>query len=275
MSTMLDKARREFEAGKYKAAIESLYSASPIALAGDPQDKRAILDLATTIHGQVDRRLQQDCDEIADSMRNALDREFEDPVVAELRAQAIASLGTCRYLGGAGLPVEPGNGQLWSLVFTDVRVVLLLDHAPSAETTFDLGWEGLRVEIGGAGQIRRGGGFIGGGFGLAGAAAGMLTASALNSLTMKTGMDTVVHLATPSVEVFLHYDREAPAALRRTLAPVFLKLRQESAFRGPKDDATSEHVVDRLHKLAGLLDRGLITEEEFARLKADLMSQVP
>jgi len=33
--------------------------------------------------------------------------------------------------------------------------------------------------------------------------------------------------------------------------------------------------VDRLHKLVDLLDRGLIDEAEFARLKADLMGQVP
>ena len=42
----------------------------------------------------------------------------------------------------------------------------------------------------------------------------------------------------------------------------------------PAASSGEDHVVDRLHKLAGLLDRGLIDEGEFARLKADLMSQV-
>jgi hypothetical protein len=31
-------------------------------------------------------------------------------------------------------------------------------------------------------------------------------------------------------------------------------------------------VVDRLHKLADLLDRGVVTPEEFAKLKTDLLS---
>jgi len=48
---------------------------------------------------------------------------------------------------------------------------------------------------------------------------------------------------------------------------VFLRLRQDASADAPTTIASSEHAVDRLHKLADLLDRGLIDESEFARLK--------
>ena len=44
---------------------------------------------------------------------------------------------------------------------------------------------------------------------------------------------------------------------------MFLRLRQEAATTSPTGDASRDHVVDRLHKLADLLDRGIVTEEEF------------
>ena len=119
MPDFLKQSRTQLASGKYKAAIESLYAASPVALAGSGDQKRAVLDLATTIHDQADRRLQQDCDEICESMRTALDREFVDPAVADLRSQAMTSVVACRYLGGAGLPLRLDDGQLWSLLFTD------------------------------------------------------------------------------------------------------------------------------------------------------------
>jgi hypothetical protein len=50
------------------------------------------------------------------------------------------------------------------------------------------------VEFAGPGKWQKGGRFFGGGFGVVGAAEGMLIAAALNSLTTKTGVTTVVHL---------------------------------------------------------------------------------
>lgn len=274
MSDPLEKAKRLAAAGKYRAAVDSLRYAEPIARAGDLTEVRAILELVAAIRDHADRRLQQECDEIADSMRDVLDRESGPGV--ELSERAMVFLSGCLVIGGAGLHVGPDTNRQWNLAFTKDRVVLLPCRRPESEEVFDIGWEGLHVEIEGAGEIRQGGGFIGGGFGLEGAAVGMVAATALNALTTTTSVDTVLHLQTRTVKLYLFYGLETPEVLRRTMSPVFLRLRQAEAAGAPSQDAGREgHVVDRVHKLADLLDRGLIDEDEFARLKADLMGQVP
>ena len=61
------------------------------------------------------------------------------------------------------------------------------------------------------------------------------------------------------------------------LSQVFNILRAQSASQAADDDSRyksgSDHVVDRLAKLADMLDRGLITSEEFATLKSDLLTK--
>ncbi len=121
-------------------------------------------------------------------------------------------------------------------------------------------------------KTQTGGGYVGGGFGLQGAAEGVLIASALNQLTTKTRVDTVICLQTKTSELFLHTSGATPDQLRMELSAVFTMIRQaisnepESVSRG-----SSEHAVDRLAKLADLLDRGLVDEDEFRRLKADIL----
>lgn len=277
MSDQLEKAERQVEAGKLKAALDSLRYAVPLAQEGDLTELRGILDLVEVIRGHADARMLEDCDEIARSMRDALERETGPAGEAvELLDEAIVILAGCRVIGGAGLPMQPDANRLWKMIFTDDRAVLYPDYRPQSADFFDIGWDGLQIEIEGAGAIRSGGGLMGGGFGLEGAAVGMLAATALNALTTTTQIDTVIHLQTHIVELYLFYDRETPDVLRRRLSPVFLRLRQSRAADVPREaSVTDSHVVDRLHKLADLLDRGLIDEVEFARLKADLMGQVP
>ena len=188
-------------------------------------------------------------------------------------------LPDCLLIGGSGFDIgRPGEGT-WDVIFRDDQVLLHQEvHSVSGEDyrgpgqTLEIGWSGLAVDIGGAGAMRKGGRFFGGGFGIVGAAAGMLTASALNAMTSSTSIDTVIHLQTPSGELFLHYDRQTPEVLRRTLSPVFTKLRQAQPSVSSQGDASTAGVVDQLHKLGDLLDRGLLTSEEFAQLKADLLS---
>jgi hypothetical protein len=131
-------------------------------------------------------------------------------------------------------------------------------------------------EIGGPGARRSGGGFAGGGFGVAGAAEGMLIAAALNMMTTHTKIDTVICLQTSDAELFLHNGNEPPDALRMRLSPIFNILRkQASSSHAPPAElnAPAAHgaVVDRLTQLGQLLDRGLITEDEFKQLKAELL----
>lgn len=99
-----------------------------------------------------------------------------------------------------------------------------------------------------------------------------MTAAALDSLTTSTKMDTVVRLQIPSAELYLYYGKQTPQDLRRTLSPVFTGLRRADSAGVAQAPVSSERVIDRLHKLADLLDRGVLTEDEFACLKANLLS---
>jgi Short C-terminal domain len=167
----------------------------------------------------------------------------------------VVRVAGCRVLGGHGMQI--GIGQTCDLVGRSV----CRDHRAGDRR---------------AGRARKqGGGFAGFGFGLQGAAEGILVATALNLLTTKTRTDTVICLQTASAEAFFHNGSEPPDAMRIRLSPVFSVLRQQNdAARhqlSPGDESPSGSVVDRLSKLADLLDKGLITADEFANLKADLL----
>jgi hypothetical protein len=77
------------------------------------------------------------------------------------------------------------------------------------------------VEICGPGARRTGGGFIGGGFDLQGAAEAMLIAAALNMLTTRTTINTVICLQTTGRSSFCaaqfscHIDQDRRANARR------------------------------------------------------------
>src|SRR3954452_22683911 len=83
----------------------------------------------------------------------------------------------------------------------------------------------IAIEIGGAGETRTGGGFFGGGFGVQGAAEGMLAATALNMLTSRTKVDTVISIRAQNAELFFHNNRVPPEELRMQMSPVFTRLR--------------------------------------------------
>jgi hypothetical protein len=271
MSAQLEKARQQAEAGKIKAAMVSIRYAVPgAATSGDLEDARDIIALVDTISGMSDRRIQADCAEIRASMEAVIVRE-SGPLTT-LKKESLGFLSGCRIIACAGIAAKASATREWALAFTPDRVALMQTSAVSDNEVIDVGWQGLELAIEGAGQVSSGGGFIGGGFGLEGAAVGMLAAGALNALTTSSHMDTVVHLQTPVLEVYLLYGQMTPEQLRRSLAPVFLRLRQEPPAAAPATSAGGDHVVDRLHKLSELLEKGLIDEGEFARLKADLMA---
>ncbi len=183
-----------------------------------------------------------------------------------LGADATAVVSSCRVLGGHGLAVQVGESI--ALVFQADELQLVRGR-PVATVPYR---EIAALEIGGPGAQRRGGGFFGGGFGIAGAAEGMLVASALNMLTTRTTINTVVCLKTMSAELFLHTSSETPDALRMRLSPVFTILRQLEAQAASGGQAGgSGDPVDRLAKLADLLEKNLITREEFDRPKGDLL----
>lgn len=82
------------------------------------------------------------------------------------------------------------------------------------------------MDISGPGSVTRGGGFIGGGFGVEGALEGMAVATVLNALTTKTKIHTFISITTNIGELHLHYSGMEPGALRIALSPVVFALRR-------------------------------------------------
>jgi Short C-terminal domain len=186
--------------------------------------------------------------------------------VADLTRDAFAVVRDLRVLGGDGLAVS--GGSLISLVFLPEEALIVGQQRRLAEIPYS---EIVALEIGGPGERKTGGGFMGGGFGAEGAAEGMLIASALNMLTTRTKVETVVCLQTRTAELFLHCSRETPDALRMRLSRVFTILRSRPPETAQLDTAPPS-TIDQIGKLADMLEKGLLTREEFEAMKRSTLS---
>jgi len=113
-------------------------------------------------------------------------------------------------------------------------------------------------------------GVFGGGFGVAGAAEGMLAASVINSLTSKTTTYSLVRIAARAAEyVFVSHVVDS-GSLDMMLTPVQFRIRQAQAAASSPPAAASS-VADELAKLAQLRDAGVLSDAEFSAAKARLL----
>lgn len=131
-----------------------------------------------------------------------------------------------------------------------------------------------------------GGGFIGGGFGLTGAAEGILMAKVLNRATTKHTVLTGVHVRLrdgTAVQLLAPYPL---AQVQHRFSPFLMsqqveesKKRMELAQRNaelaavppPVQAPAPVDVVSQLERLAVLRRSGALTDEEFAQLKSKLL----
>jgi hypothetical protein len=188
-----------------------------------------------------------------------------------VRTDEAVVLQLCRVLGGSGLPLQPG--ETCDLTFLETGLELLRSQ-PDAETIRVPYGDIMALEIGGPGAQQSGGGFFGGGFGVEGAVSGMLAATALNLLTTRTKVDTVVCLQTSAFELYLHTEAATPDELRMSLSPVFTHLRNLQAGRTQPSgvsDGPPVDIVARLAMLSELHAKGELTDDEYAAFKAKLM----
>jgi Short C-terminal domain len=122
---------------------------------------------------------------------------------------------------------------------------------------------------------RHSAGVFGGGFGVAGAAEGILAASVVNSLSATTTVYTVLRIATTSAEYVFVSNAFDNNALQMFLTPVQPRIRQAQAnsalpVPSPQGGAALS-VADELTKLAQLRDAGVLSDEEFAAAKTRLL----
>jgi hypothetical protein len=103
----------------------------------------------------------------------------------------------------------------------------------------------------------------------------MLIASALDLLTGRTGIETVICVRTADAEMFFHNGDERSDALRIRLSPVFSQLRERQSSGSPPEGSSGSDVIDRLQQLADMRAKDLLTAKEFETLKAELLGQRP
>jgi predicted RNA-binding Zn-ribbon protein involved in translation (DUF1610 family) len=172
-------------------------------------------------------------------------------------------------LAGAGGTAIPLGSECDVMFAADVIRILStgghVDNVPYREVH--------AVEVTGS-TTRSSAGVFGGGFGVAGAAEGMLVASVINSLSARRTVYTVLRVAAAAAEyVFVSYKFDS-SALQTFLTPVQVRIRnaqtgQQSLAPPPSSSFTS--VADELAKLAQLRDSGVLADSEFAAAKARLL----
>lgn len=194
--------------------------------------------------------------------------------VDELEGRALGSLRGVAYLGGYLPESAITPGWLYDVLFLEDRLVVIARR--QAEVLAEVPYSQIEdVEIGGPGLVKSGGGFVGGGFGAAGAVEGMAIAAVLNTLTTRTSIKTVVRIQGTSCELFLLNATLTPEQLRIAMSRPLGAIRSARAPQAAEQiqhaPVTAPSPVQELAKLAEMLEKGLLTREEFDLMKARLL----
>lgn len=267
---MLARAQLAVTNRRYGEALDALWQ--DLARAEDGDDLSALSEIAGVAHRIV---VNGNPRQAADARRiiNAIEcLEGKDQAKDPTR-RPIAVVGGCRVLGGHGLGVQPGTAL--ELRFTQEALNLVRERLDQTIVVpyVDI----VAFEIGGPGARKSGGGVVP--FvdldDITGAAESMLVATALNMLTTRTKVDTVICLSTASAELFVHNGQEAPDALRIRLSRVFNILRSHRSVPLALAPApVGGGAIDKLERLAKLRDAGILTEEEFKAARGPLIRQL-
>lgn len=216
------------------------------------------------------RKRQED-----EERREELDYIRSGPEIVRLDAVTLGCLRAATLLGGYAPGASVVIGERYDVRFLDDRIVVCMAGGWRTRAGMPYG-EVQDVEIGGPGLIRSGGGFSGGGFGVAGALEGMAIAGILNALTTRTAITTIVRIQGRDSEMFFLHTLSTPEQLRMDLSRALGAIRVANACV-PRDTAAAPasaapaSPVGELAKLAELLNAGLVTREEFEQLKAKIL----
>jgi len=138
------------------------------------------------------------------------------------------------------------------------------------------------LEFGGAGAQTSDAGFIGGGFGLAGIAIGVVGSAAVNKLTKRTTIETLIRIEMVcagggTAEFIFLTGVASPEDLSVRLRSLTLRLEENTPQATPTVanaevvSSTPGDVIAQLKELGELRVAGVITDEEFATLKAEIL----
>jgi hypothetical protein len=171
---------------------------------------------------------------------------------------------SARYIGGIG-------SNLLKESVGDLTISGLLVAFVSKKKLWQAGIDELQsIQITGAGAYQTGGGWFGGGFGLKGALEGAAIASVMNSLTTKTKFDCVFRMVFPDVDITFQVLDRTPGRLEIDLTGVrrYLGSKDQLPLQSKSVDGDN---LEKLMKLAELVEKGLLTKQEFNIQKKKLL----
>lgn len=170
-------------------------------------------------------------------------------------------------LGGSGYPIGVMCGCELEFASEKVFIQKLSDLEPCRLVASDVYADVISLQFGGRGAITSGGGWSGGGFGLSGIITGVVLAGALNQITTRSTVETIIYFRTTAGELILLNNQYTSEHLRimLSLAITRIEAAQRRTFVSPPN------VVEQLRELGQLRATGTITEDEFQRLKATLL----
>jgi hypothetical protein len=134
-------------------------------------------------------------------------------------------------------------------------------------------------------SLTSGGGFIGGGFGLKGAAEGMLAASVLNAVTTKKAQWVIIRIVSEEGWADFRlpdYDEATvKLALRMLSDHAFYNQARKAEIGRPSDSITidsetkpEDDLVSKLERIAKLREAGVLDDAEFAAAKRHLLDSL-
>jgi hypothetical protein len=193
---------------------------------------------------------------------------------SESHTRPLITLFDAVLLGGYLPDIEIFTGKRHHVMFFEDRFWLVLGSTSVPQVAVPYS-EIEDIEIGGPGIVRTGGGFVGGGLGAIGAIEGMGIASILNGLTSRTSIETILRIQGTGFEIFLLYANATPERLRIELSrplAAFRSVRASHAVGVAQDQMSSKSTssVDELIKLADMLEKGLLTRDEFDLMKVKI-----
>lgn len=253
MSMMLVKAREQFEAGKYKAACTTLWDVEKEVRGGDDfESAQGLLDLALALHERTTGGLRDECEELADCARKAIDQG--PGADSEEKARTVA-LGMAEYLGGSDT-WQPSS-TTGRLHFTPKRVLFGQYTASVVALMSDVG----SIEIAGDKEAK--------------SRVGATLAFGLAGLATKSSVDRTnigVHMKSGAVPYFRLLNKNS-IEVRALLGPV---LRDAGV---PFVDEAMAHAqqaelspMDEIAKAYELFKAGALTEDEFKAAKSRLLN---
>ena len=190
--------------------------------------------------------------------------------LSRLDANSLCCLPEVIFLGGYAAEADLAVGTCYDLRFFEDRLTIFRVREP--ELVSGLRYSELQaVEVGGPGLVKK----------LSPARLAVMTAAfgSLGALIAygATEIKTVVRVQAPDSELFFLHTKLQPDDLRIQLSRALGAIRQAQAIRAEQaqnhGSSGRVSIVDELNKLAAMVDRGVLTREEFDHLKTKLIAE--